>query len=142
MNLNHVIRVIPSVYITPLEDVKDRILGIINLQGQAIPIIDTRKVLSHIERDQDITDMIIIVHAVQDRCGLLVDSVKGIIELQEEEVDVEDDILHSLEKVERVSKLGNDLLFIIDPAKLLSSHGADISYVNNNGLQNYEQCNP
>lgn len=120
LNLDVVDRVIPSVYITPLSDVPDIIQGIINLQGQIIPVINMRKILSLQERELNINDQIIIAHTIKRTYALLVDSVKGVYKIPEEEVDTGEKVLHGLNTIEGLTKLENDILLISNLSELLS----------------------
>lgn len=119
LELNYVVRVIPSVYITPLSNVTERLLGVINMEGQIIPIINTREIFSLEQREQNISDKIIIIHTQQGEVGLLVDSVKGIIKIDRNEPN--DEILNSFKVIEHVSKVDDDPLFIINPSNLLGT---------------------
>ncbi len=52
-------RIIPVVEIIPLPNALDLVLGIINVGGQIIPVIDTRKRFRLPERELNLSDVLI-----------------------------------------------------------------------------------
>ena len=59
LHLAAVERIIPVVEITPLPKAPDLVLGIINVGGQIIPVIDTRKRFRLPERELNLSDVLI-----------------------------------------------------------------------------------
>lgn len=75
----YVVEIITNHTITPLPLVPDYILGIINLRGQIIPIVDMRLLLGH----SPAPDTCIIILNIQDTMvGILVDSVQRMLDIE------------------------------------------------------------
>lgn len=74
--------------ITPVPGVDHFILGIINLRGNVVTVIDTRQMfgLAAHEPDED-TRIIVVEYNEQEVVGLVVDSVDEVINLPQNEVD-------------------------------------------------------
>jgi len=120
LKLEDVDRVIPAVCISPLTGAPEIIEGVINFQGQIIPVVNMRKILSLQNRELDINDQIIIAHTEKRTYALLVDSVKGVYKISVEEVDAGEKVLYGLNTIEGITKLGEDILLISSLAELLS----------------------
>src|SRR5262245_7366526 len=58
--LSKVDRVVSAVYVTPLPKASEVVLGIINIQGQVIPVINLRKRFRLSEREVEPSDQFII----------------------------------------------------------------------------------
>lgn len=79
-------KVIRSVEITSLPNASEKIIGIINVHGQVVPIIDLRKVMGFPPRAIKITDKIIIIATNENPIGFIVDEIKGLIEASSDDI--------------------------------------------------------
>lgn len=73
--------------ITPVPGAQDFILGIINLRGNVVTVIDTRSRFGLPVKEQDDQSRIIIIESQEHVIGLLVDSVSEVAYLHESEID-------------------------------------------------------
>ncbi len=95
MQITKVREIIGRNSIMPMPETTEYILGIINLRGQIIPIIDLRLRFHVPAKDFDATTCIIIIERSQATSegtkniliGLLVDSVVGVVNINTESVD-------------------------------------------------------
>lgn len=78
-----VIEIITNYPVTKVPMVPEYVRGIINLRGQTIPIIDMRLRLSLMPID---TDCIIVLNVSDMQIGILVDTVKQIIDIPVETI--------------------------------------------------------
>lgn len=78
-----VIEIITNYPVTKVPMVPEYVRGIINLRGQTIPIIDMRLRLSLMPID---TDCIIVLNVNEMQIGILVDTVKQIIDIPVETI--------------------------------------------------------
>lgn len=65
----------------------DCIEGVMNLRGEIIPVMSLRKRFSIGHKDYDDSTRIIIIRIDDSQVGLIVDEVREVIELHEEEVE-------------------------------------------------------
>lgn len=115
-------RVVRMVEVTPLPKTSEFILGVINLQGQIIPVLNLRKWLCLPEREVNLSDQLIIVGLSSRRMALRVDTVTGVIESPEQEIITAEKILPYMEYVKGMVKLEEGMVIILHNLnKLLSS---------------------
>ena len=68
--LSAVERVVPMVDITPLPKAPDIVLGVVDVQGRVIPVVNLRRRLRLPERDIALTDQLVIARTAL-HCGHL-----------------------------------------------------------------------
>lgn len=125
VKLQAVERVVSAVEITPLPEGPDMVTGLINVQGQVIPVINVRRKFRLRERELDLDDSIVIVKGSKWAVAFAVDSVEGVIERSDEEIISSEKILPGMEHTEGVVKLGDDIVFLHDIDKALSFEEKD-----------------
>lgn len=118
--LSVVDRVVRVVEITPLPNVPDIVLGVVNVQGGVIPVINVRKRFGLPPRDIALTDQLVITHTARRPVALVVDTVTDIVECTERERVVAKSILPELEYVQGVAKLKGGLILIYNLEQFLS----------------------
>lgn len=118
--LSAVERVVRIVELTPLPESPDIVLGIINLQGRIIPVVNIRKRFNLPEREIEVSNQMIMAHTSKRVLALLVDAVEGIVERPEQEVILAEKILPEIEYIEGVVKLEDGLILIHDIERFLS----------------------
>jgi purine-binding chemotaxis protein CheW len=121
IHLQAVVRVVPAVEITPLTEGPDIVSGVINAQGQVIPLLNIRKKFRLQERAIDLDDNIVIVKGSKWTVAFAVDSTEGVIERRHEEIIPAENILPDMEYTEGVLKMHDDLVFLYDIDKALTS---------------------
>jgi purine-binding chemotaxis protein CheW len=120
LHLSAVVRVVRVVEITPLPKAPEIVLGVVNVQGQIIPVFNIRKRFRLPEREINLSDQLIIANTSKQPVALLVDAVSGVIELSEKEVTTFEKILPGTEYIEGVVKLEDGMIFIHDLDRFLS----------------------
>jgi purine-binding chemotaxis protein CheW len=118
--LSVVERVVGVVEITPLPKAPDIVLGVVNVQGKIILVVDIRKRFHLPEREMNLSDHLIIAHTSRRAMALIADTVTGVLELSDDEIIGKDEILSDLEYVEGVVKLEDGMILIHDLEKFLS----------------------
>jgi len=118
--LTAVEKVVRAVEVTRLPKAPDIVLGIINVQGRVIPVINVRRRFRLPEREMALTDQIVIAHTARRPIALAVDEVAGVLEYPELESVAAQDILPGFEYVEGVVKLDDGLVLIHDLDRFLS----------------------
>lgn len=96
--------------------------GVINLRGHIIPIIDGKKKLSLVEKNENTNNSRIMVLDVEHEIiGLIVDEVSEVIHLKTEDIDPTPvAICEDNDCLWGVGKFQNRLLILINPEKFLS----------------------
>jgi purine-binding chemotaxis protein CheW len=126
MGLSGVEKVIRAVEMNTLPEGQDLILGLINMQGKIIPVINIRKHFYLPSREMDISDRIIISNASELVVAFVVDTVEGVVEIPKERVNEAQKIFPKLERyIEGVGKLNEDTVLIYNVENLLSTQDVD-----------------
>jgi purine-binding chemotaxis protein CheW len=112
--LSAVKRIVRAVEVTPLPDAPDTILGLINIQGQIIPVVSVRRRLGLPEREVSLTDRLIIGHSSKGTVALLVDAVSGVIEPEGQEVITAEKILPGAGCAGEVARLAEEIVLVQD----------------------------
>jgi Chemotaxis signal transduction protein len=118
--LSAVERIVRVVDVTSLPKAPDIVLGIVNVQGRVIPVINVRRRFRLPEREIALNDQMVIAHAARRPVALVVDSVTGVLEYSEQEAVGAQDVLPDLEYVEGVVKLDDGLILVHNLDKFLS----------------------
>lgn len=120
LELTSVERVYRAVAVTPLPDAPDIILGVINVRGVVLPVIDIRRRFRLSEKNLTPDNQVIIAHATGRLVALVVDAVTGVIECAGEDITSASAIIPGIEYVEGVARLKGGMILIHDLARFLS----------------------
>ncbi len=120
VHLSAVGRIVSVVEITPLPGAPEIVLGVINVAGKIIPVLDVRSRFRLAKRETNLSDQLIIANALKRSVALIVDSVTGVIERSVTEVTAAEDVLPNTEYVEGVLRLEEGIVLIHDLDKFLS----------------------
>ena len=113
-------RVVRMAAITPLPKAPDIVLGIVNIQGRVIPVINMRRRFCLPDREIALTDQLVVAHTAQRPVALVADAVLDVIACSAQSLIAADNILPKVEYVEGVIKLADGLILIHDLDKFLS----------------------
>lgn len=113
-------RIVRVVDVTPLPNAPDIVLGVVNVQGRVIPVINVRRRFRLPEREIVLTDQMVVARAARRRVALVVDSVTGVLEYSEQEAVATQDVFSELQYVEGVVKLDDGLLLVHNLDRFLS----------------------
>ncbi len=111
--------------ITPIPNAPRFILGMINLRGRVIPIIDLRqrlRIKGKNPGEADRTMRILILEMGSHQTGFIVDSVSEVMKVPEAEIEPTPHLLAlsiDARYIEGVIKLGNRLLILLDFTQIL-----------------------
>ena len=112
LHLSAVERIVQVAEITPVPQAPAIVLGVINVQGRVIPVINIRKRFRLPDREMSLSDHLIIARTAKRAAALVADAVVSVVERWEEELTTTDRILPGLEYVEGVVKLEDGLILI------------------------------
>jgi purine-binding chemotaxis protein CheW len=127
INVMQVQEVLRYTEIAPVPGSPDYVIGIINLRGNVVTVIDTRTRFG-LEPDE-VTDnsRIVIIEAEKQVIGILVDSVAEVVYLKQSEIDTAPNVGtdESARFIQGVSNYEDELLILVDLNKLLSDEEWD-----------------
>ncbi len=122
INVMQVQEVLRVTEIAPVPGAPNYVLGIINLRGNVVTVIDARSRFNLPFREPDDASRIVIIEAEKQVVGILVDSVAEVVDLRASEVETAPNVGN--EETSRyilgVSSRGDTLFILVDLNKLLS----------------------
>lgn len=113
-------RVLPMVAVSPLPKAPSVALGVINLHGQVVPVLDIRSRFGLPPSDYGLIGHILIARMRQRIVALPVDEVFGVKEVNGEAVTPPGTVLPGIGYVAGIVTLTDDLIFIHDLDTFLS----------------------
>ncbi|MDV6328663.1 chemotaxis protein CheW [Idiomarina sp. PL1-037] len=127
INVMQVQEVLRYSEIAPVPGAPSYVLGIINLRGNVVTVIDTR--LRFGLQTTEVTDnsRIVIIESEQQVIGILVDSVAEVVYLKTSEIDSAPNVGtdESARFIQGVSNRDDELLILVDLDKMLTDEEWD-----------------
>ena len=120
LTLSAVERILRAVEITPLPKAPPIVLGIVNVGGRIIPVINLRQRFHLPDREIEPRDQFIIGQTGCRTVALVADEVSSVLERPERDVIAARDILPGLESVQGVVRLEDGMILIYDLTTFLS----------------------
>lgn len=120
LRLGAVERIVRVAEITALPRAPDIVLGVVNVQGRVIPVINLRKRFGLPESEIELADRLIVARTSCRPVALLVTSVAGVVECPQSQIVDGERILNAARYVEGVLKLDDGLILIHDLDTFLS----------------------
>jgi len=122
INVMQVQEVLRITEIAPVPGAPNYVLGIINLRGSVVTVIDTRTRFGLMATEVDDDSRIVIIESEKQVVGILVDSVAEVVELRQSEIDSAPNVGNdeSSRYIQGVASKGPDLLIVVDLNKLLT----------------------
>jgi purine-binding chemotaxis protein CheW len=127
INVMQVQEVLRYTDIAPVPGAPEYVLGIINLRGNVVTVIDTRGRFGLVSSDVTENSRIVIIEADKQVIGILVDSVAEVVYLKASEIDTAPNVGtdESAKFIQGVSNRDGELLILVDLNKLLSDEEWD-----------------
>lgn len=122
INVMQVQEVLRVTEIAPVPGAPSYVLGIINLRGNVVTVIDTRSRFGLMSSEVDDSTRIIITEAEDQVIGIMVDSVAEVVDLNATDIEVAPNVGNedSTQFIEGVASLEGELLIIINLNRLLT----------------------
>ena len=107
---------------TRIPGMPDFIVGMINLRGLVIPVIDLRLRFGMDIGEYDKYTVIIIVQVENKMIGMIVDSVADVVYLEDEKTQASSDISTNIDTqfIQGVANIRDDMVILLDVDHLLS----------------------
>ncbi|MCC5880413.1 MAG: chemotaxis protein CheW [Idiomarina sp.] len=122
INVMQVQEVLRYSEIAPVPGAPDYVLGIINLRGNVVTVIDTRTRFGLPTNEVSDNSRVVIIEADQQVIGILVDSVAEVVYLRSSDIDSAPNVgtEESAKFIQGVSNRDGELLILVDLNKLLT----------------------
>jgi len=122
INVMQVQEVLRVTEIAPVPGAPAYVLGIINLRGNVVTVIDTRKRFGLPTAETNDASRIIVIESEKQVVGILVDAVAEVVELREGDIDAAPNVgtEESSRYILGVATREDGLLILVDLNKLLS----------------------
>ncbi|MCK4951125.1 MAG: chemotaxis protein CheW [Gammaproteobacteria bacterium] len=123
INVMQVQEVLRVTEIAPVPGAPDYVMGIINLRGNVVTVIETRKRFGLQSGEIDDSTRIVIVEADGNVVGILVDAVAEVVDLKRSEIESSPNVGNeeSSKYIDGVASYNDNLLILVDINKLLST---------------------
>jgi len=127
INVMQVQEVLRYSEIAPVPGSPEYVLGIINLRGNVVTVIDTRARFGLPPAEVTDNTRVVIIEAEKQVIGILVDSVAEVVYLKQSEVDVAPNVGtdESARFIQGVANREGELLILVDLNKLLNDEEWD-----------------
>ncbi|HEC28900.1 MAG TPA: chemotaxis protein CheW [Gammaproteobacteria bacterium] len=119
MQVQEVLRVTE---IAPVPGAPHYVMGIINLRGNVVTVINTRSRFGLPQAENSDSTRIVILESDNNVVGILVDSVAEVVDLKADQIETSPNVGNddSSKYIEGVATLDGNLLILIDINKLLT----------------------
>jgi purine-binding chemotaxis protein CheW len=127
INVMQVQEVLRYTEIAPVPGAPDYVLGIINLRGNVVTVIDTRSRFGLSSSDITDNSRIVIIESDDQVVGIMVDSVAEVVYLRSSEIESAPNVgtEESAKFIQGVSNRDGQLLILVDLNKLLNDEEWD-----------------
>jgi len=125
LSLDSVEKVVRLVEFTSLPKAPEIVLGVINVQGRIIPVMNIRKRFGLPEREPSLSDQLVLARTSRRSVAFVAEGADGIIEKDEADIIGREEIIPGIEHVEGVVKLEGGMVFIHDLDRFLSVEEED-----------------
>ncbi|PYE32731.1 purine-binding chemotaxis protein CheW [Idiomarina fontislapidosi] len=127
INVMQVQEVLRYSEIAPVPGAPDYVLGIINLRGNVVTVIDTRLRFGLPENEITDNTRIVIIESDKQVIGILVDSVAEVVYLKKSDIDSAPNVgtEESARFIQGVSNRDGELLILVDLDKMLTDEEWD-----------------
>lgn len=123
INVMQVQEVLPMTEIAPVPGSPPYVLGIINLRGNVVTVIDTRMRFGLAGREADDSSRIVVIEADDGQvAGILVDGVAEVVEIKPNEIDTAPNVGNedAARYIYGVVSRTQDLLILVDLNRMLT----------------------
>jgi purine-binding chemotaxis protein CheW len=124
--LEYVVRAIRMVAVTPIPDTPNSVLGIINMAGQMLPVINLRQLLGQTDKPPELEDLLLIIQIQGQTMGVVVDEVLNILELASTQIQSPPASVSQSRLLAAAVQQDEMLILILDAFRLLPDNGRKI----------------
>jgi purine-binding chemotaxis protein CheW len=120
IEIKHVTEIIGIQPITEVPELPEYIVGIINLRGKIIPVMDVRLRFKKSFKEYNDRTCVVVIDIKDISIGLIVDSVSEVLSISDEEIVAPPEVnKNSNRYIKGIGKVGSEIKLILDSEKLL-----------------------
>ena len=120
MALSNVERIVRIVEINPLPKAPKLVMGLINVRGRAIPVLNIRTLFNLPEVGIVLSDQMIIARTSHRTVAILVDNAVGVVDCRKEDITAAEELFPGIGYLRGVVKLKDGIAYIYDLDSFLS----------------------
>ena len=107
--------------ITRVPNVNEYILGVMNLRGSVIPVVDLRKRFNLIAKEYDNETRIIVLKLKEVEVGIAVDSCSSVTDISKKDIEPPPTVMGHIEStyIQGATKLDKRLIILLDMEKTI-----------------------
>jgi purine-binding chemotaxis protein CheW len=117
--LENVTRALRMVALTPIPDTVEGVLGVINMAGRIIPVIDLRRRLGHPKRAPELNDRMLVLDLPGQTLAVIADAVLDVLELDPHQVSPPPLALAPSQPLAATIQQADELILVLDAARLM-----------------------
>lgn len=123
INVMQVQEVLRYTEIAPVPGAPSYVLGIINLRGNVVTVIDTRQRFDLVSAEISDNTRIVIIESDKQVIGILVDSVAEVVYLRQSEIETAPNVGNdeAAKFIQGVCNKNDELLILVDLEKLMTA---------------------
>lgn len=124
INVMQVREVLKHTEIAPVPGAPSYVMGIINLRGNVVTVIDTRMRFGLPDKELSSQSRVVIIECEKQVIGILVDSVAEVVYLYSSEIETPPNVGNdeTAKFIQGVCNRDNELLILVDLNKLLNDN--------------------
>jgi chemotaxis protein CheZ len=114
--------------ITVIPDLPEHVIGVTNLRGSVIPVVDLKHMFGQSGQQGD-EAIVIVLSEGRSSFGVVVDAITGVISIDEENISPPESFMNvDTVKISGVAKTGERLIILLDPVGLMPPGNGDGDY--------------
>jgi purine-binding chemotaxis protein CheW len=117
--LEAVERVVRMAAITPAPQAPEVVLGVVDIQGVVVPVLDLRRRLELPDRTPSLDDRILVVRSGGQWAAFIVDEVTGLMRPEASQLTAARDISVGMECLSGVARTGSGMVLLLDLERLV-----------------------
>jgi purine-binding chemotaxis protein CheW len=110
--LGTVERLVRAVEVTPVAGAPEGVLGLVNVRGEVMPVVDMRQRMGQPTRPTQLSDLLVVVRTPKQTFALQVDETSGVREFPADEVIEAATIRPAIGGLAGVAKTGDEMVLI------------------------------
>lgn len=118
--LDRVVRTVRAVAATSLPQAPEIVLGIVNVQGRIVPVVNLRRRLGLAERELALDDQLLIACSATRMLAMIVDAVADVIECEEKNFVAVETVVGGTRLLKGIVKAPDGMVLIHDLDSFLS----------------------
>lgn len=117
--LEDVVRALRMVAVTPVPDVPPWVVGVINMAGDILPVVDLRPLFGLTPKAIELSDRLLVVCTQGQQVAVRVDAASSVMERHAAEIEPPPPALQHAHPVAGMLRRDDDLVLLLDTPRLL-----------------------